>query len=601
MQGLILAAGMGSRLKHLTQNQTKSMVEVNGVSLIKRMLTQLSALPLERVIIVTGYEAQKFEAYINDLQLDIPITYVHNDIYDTTNNIYSLYLAKDEMLKDDTILLESDLIFDDALLTNLLADKRPNLAVVAAYEPWMDGTCVELDDQDCITKFIPGSEFDFNHTQRYFKTVNVYKFSRDFLKSCYFPFMEAYLSASGTNQYYERVLKSIIELDSSLVRGKRIACEKWYEIDDEQDLDIASSLFCEPAEQLQKMFSRYGGYWRYPKVLDFCYLVNPYFPPQKLVDELKASFTTLLTQYPSGMGVNSLLAAKNFGVRQENMVVGNGAAELIKSLMDTTDGAVGFIRPTFEEYPNRYHASESISFYPANDNYSYTANDVMQFFDDKTITTLVLVNPDNPTGNYIPKADMRRLIAWTKQRGIRFILDESFVDFSDELDASFIEQDILEKNPQLFVVKSISKSYGVPGLRLGVLASGNTQAIAAIKKDVSIWNINSFGEYYLQIAEKYKKDYQKALVSIRAERARFEAALAAIEGLRIIPSQANYVMAELIGNISTEQLSEVLLTTYNILIKDLSHKMHGKKYVRLAIRNKADDNRLLEALKKEVS
>lgn len=600
MQGLILAAGMGSRLKRITKHQAKCMVEVNGTSLIKRMLTQLINAGIQRVIVVVGYKADVLQEYIEQLHLGIELVYVHNDIYDKTNNIYSFYLAKDEIVKDDTVLLESDLIFDDTVIQGLLSDKRPNLAVVDKYESWMDGTCLELDTNDHITKFVPGSEFDFKRVDSYYKTVNIYKFSKDFLKRSYLPFIEAYMSAMGTNQYYERALKSLVELDSSLLCAKRLNGEKWYEIDDAQDLDIASSIFCKPSEKLAKMMKRYGGYWRYPHVLDFCYLVNPYFPPTKLVEELQANFKVLLTQYPSGLEVNSLLAGKNFNIKQENITVGNGASELIKALMDSTSKEVGFIRPTFEEYPNRYHQQQSICFYPSNKDYSYTCDDVISFFSDKTIKTLVLVNPDNPTGNYIPKHEMLKLVQWTKERGIVFILDESFVDFADEEDSSFIKQDIIDDNPQLFVVKSISKSYGIPGLRLGIVASGNVEAIQKIKKTVAIWNINSFGEYYLQIAEKYKKDYMCALVKIRAERSRFEQELAQIRGLRVIPSQANYVMVQITGDITTAALTEIMLSKYNILIKDLSSKVDGKKYLRLAVRDEKDDNVLLQALRNEM-
>ena len=175
-------------------------------------------------------------------------------------------------------------------------------------------------------------------------------------------------------------------------------------------------------------------------------------------------------------------------------------------MMGMCEGKVGFIRPTFEEYPNRYDAKTSVNFVPDNRDYSYTADDVMRFFADSGISTLVLVNPDNPSGNYIPKAQLLRLIAWTKAQGIRLVVDESFADFADEPDNTLSDQQILDANAHLFVMKSISKSYGVPGLRLGVLASGDLGVIARMKKDVAIWNINSFGEFYMQISEKYKKD-----------------------------------------------------------------------------------------------
>lgn len=601
MQAIILAAGMGRRLKELTQNNTKCMVKVNGVALIDRMLHQIDSQHLSRIIIVVGYEGQKLIDYIETLDINTPITYINNPIYDKTNNIYSLALAKDWLCKDSTLLFESDLIFEDSILEDLVADPRETLALVDKYESWMDGTCVKLSDEDDIEAFVPGKKFKFNEIKDYYKTVNIYKFSRSFSTTHYVPFLEAYQAALGQNEYYEQVLRVITMLDDPEIKAKRLNGQKWYEIDDIQDLDIAESIFTpDDNEKVKLMQGRYGGYWRYPKLIDFSYLVNPYFPPDKLKDEIRANFDTLMTEYPSGMRVNSLLAAKNFDVHQRNIIVGNGAAELIKSLMESLEGKVGFIRPTFDEYPNRYDESNSVFFKPDNADYSYTADDLMEYFDDKDIRTLIVVNPDNPSGNYIAKKDLLRLISWAGKKGLKLLIDESFVDFADEIDSTLIKQEILDANKHLFVMKSISKSYGVPGVRLGILASGDEETIEAMKKDVSIWNINSFGEFYMQIQEKYKKDYAIALEAIRNERARFQSQLAKIGGIRVIPSQANYVMVELINGVLPGELLKRLLIKYDILIKDLSKKTGGKNYLRLAVRNEEDNNKLLDALRAEI-
>ena len=601
MQAIILAAGMGRRLKELTKNNTKCMVKVNGTTLIERMLRQIDAHEMSRVVIVVGYEGQKLIDYISTLDIKTPITYIDNPIYDKTNNIYSLSLAKEHLRADDTLLFESDLIFEDSLIDALLDDPRDTLALVDKYESWMDGTCVKIADDDSIEAFVPGSKFKFEEIKDYYKTVNIYKFSKEFSNTHYVPFLDAYQTALGRNEYYEQVLRVITMLDVPEIKAKRLEGQKWYEIDDIQDLDIAESIFTSDDDERVKLLQgRYGGYWRYPKLLDFCYLVNPYFPPEKMKDELRANFDTLLTQYPSGMRVNSLLAAKNFGVHQENILVGNGAAELIKSLMEYFTGVTGFVRPTFDEYPNRYDTEKSVNFIPGNRDYSYTAEDLISYFDDKEIDNLVIVNPDNPSGNYIVKADIIKLISWTGQKSIRLVVDESFADFADEEDNTLIEQNLLESTPHLFVMKSISKSYGVPGLRLGVLASGDTETIASMKKDVAIWNINSFGEFYLQIEEKYKKYYSEALRKIRAERARFQEELSKIEGIRVIPSQANYVMVELDKDISPKELLKRILIKHEILIKELTTKTNGRNYLRLAVRNTEENDLLIAALKEEL-
>lgn len=601
MQAIILAAGMGKRLKELTQNNTKCMVKVNGVTLIDRMLHQIESQHLSRIIVVVGYEGQKLIEYIGTLDIKTPIVYINNPIYDKTNNIYSLALAKDWLVKDDTLLFESDLIFEDSVLEALVSDPRDTLALVDKYESWMDGTCVKLGEDDSIEAFVPGKKLKFNEIKDYYKTVNLYKFSKHFSETHYVPFLDAYQSALGENEYYEQVLRVITMLDDPEIKAKRLDGQRWYEIDDIQDLDIAESIFTpDEDEKVRLLQGRYGGYWRYPKLLDFCYLVNPYYPPEKMKDEIKANFDTLLTEYPSGMRVNSLLAAKNFGVHQENILVGNGAAELIKSLMSYLDGKVGFVRPTFDEYPNRYKRENSIDFTPDNQDYSYTADDLVDYFGDKDIQNLIIINPDNPSGNYISKKDLIRLISWSAEKRIKLIIDESFVDFAEEEDSTIIEQSILNENPHLYVMKSISKSYGVPGLRLGILASGDTETIEKMKKDVAIWNINSFGEFYMQIEEKYKKDYAAALIKIREERSRFQNELSKIKGVRVIPSQANFVMVELEEGISPKELLKRLLIKYNLLIKELTTKTNGRNYLRLAVRNTEDNDVLVAAMKAEL-
>lgn len=603
MQAIILAAGMGKRLKDLTKDNTKCMVEVNGVSLIERLLNQLEQYNLSKIVIVVGYKGDKLQSFISTLNVKTPIVFVDNSVYYKTNNIYSLYLAKDYLCQEDTLLFESDLIVEDSVIKSLVEDERQTLALVDKYESWMDGTCVKISENDDILEFVPGKKFKFEEIKSYYKTVNIYKFSKHFSLTHYVPFLEAYSSALGNNEYYEQVLRVITMLDDPEIKAKRLSGELWYEIDDIQDLDIASSMFMKNEDdRVSALQSRYGGYWRYPKLIDFCYLVNPYFPPAKLMDEIKANFETLITQYPSGMKVNSLLAAKNFGVKQANIAVGNGAAELIKSLLTTISGNIGVVRPTFEEYPNRYDKTKQIVYTPQNDDFSYTVSDVIGYFDGKDIDCFILINPDNPSGNYLPFNDILKLISWADGKNIKLIIDESFADFAEEENNTLIRQDILEKYPNLFVMKSISKSYGVPGLRLGVLASGDEDIINYVKKDVSIWNINSFAEFYMQIEEKYKPAYSQALKSFRAERDRFVNQLKTIEGLRIIPSQANYVMIELKA-ISAKEITKRLLNDYNLIIKDLSAKLKtpdNRQYIRVAVRNTEDNDLLIKAFKEVI-
>ena len=601
MQAVILAAGMGRRLGELTKGNTKCMVEVNGVTLIDRLLGQLSALELKRVVIVVGYEGQKLIDYIGDRFADkFEIVFINNPIYDKTNNIYSLALAREQLVEDDTILLESDLIFDDRMFSLILDNPYPNLALVAKYQTWMDGTMVRIDEDCNIVNFITKKAFKYSDVDHYYKTVNIYKFSREFMVNKYLPFLDAYCSSLGNNEYYEQVLRVICMLENAELKALPITNEKWYEIDDVQDLDIAEALFAEDDDHLRQYMKRFGGYWRFPDMLDYCYLVNPYFPSRRLKDEMKANFETLLTEYPSGMYVNSLLAGKCFGVRQEYIVPGNGAAELIKSLMEKLPGRLGVIYPTFEEYPNRRSADNLEIFVPQTDDFHYTADDVMEYFSAHKVDSLLIINPDNPSGNYLTHEDVLRLAGWAVSEGVRLIVDESFVDFASEFPHNtLLDNAILEQYPDMIVVKSISKSFGVPGLRLGVLATADKELISFIKKDVSIWNLNSFAEFFMQIYTKHEADYRKAAGKFMAERDRFKGLLDQIPFLKVFDSQSNYFLCEVQPPFTSHELAVTLLKNHNILIKDCSTKkvFDGKNYIRIAIRNNMDNDRLISALK----
>ena len=592
---------MGRRLGEYTKDNTKCMLPVNGVRLIDRVLTQLSPLGLTRVVIVVGYQGQNLIDYLGHrYDNHFPIEYVENPIYDKTNNIYSLALAKQQLQEDDTLLIESDLIYDDGLFQLLLNNPYPNLALVAKYESWMDGTMVRLDDEQNIVDFVSKEAFSFKEVDTYFKTVNIYKFSREFSRTKYVPFLEAYCTAVGNNEYYENVLRIITSLNDHSLKALPLTNEKWYEIDDKQDLDIAEAIFADRKDLLRKFYGRFGGYWRFPQMLDFCYLVNPYFPPQKLVDEMQSQFKTLLTQYPSGMKVNTLLASKCYGVSEDYIIPGNGAAELISALMEHMEGTVGFIRPTFEEYPNRFDRSRQVTFVPQNDEYRYTADDLIAFFGAHPVDTLLLINPDNPSGNYIPKADVLRLAAWCGERGMRLVVDESFVDFcEDYATASLLDDSILEQHSNLVVMKSISKSFGVPGLRLGVLASADKVLISQMKQRVSIWNLNSFAEFYMQIYTKYERDYQKACARFVAERSDFEQKLHQIPFLRVMPSQANYFLCEVLPPFTAREVVIQVLKNFNILTRDCSGKpgLRDGQYMRIAVRDHSDNTRLIDALK----
>ena len=379
MQVIILAAGMGNRLGELTQNKTKCMVEVNGRPLINRSLDVLAKLKIERIVLVVGYQAAGLKNYLGDTYNGVPIAYVENSIYEDTNNIYSLYLAKKYLEQDDSLLVESDLIFDEGIIKAALSfPEKDNVVVVDKYQSWMDGTVVELNKKNEITKFISKEDFDFSNKDNCYKTVNIYRFSKEFSKKHYVPFLEAYCKSVGHNEYYENVLKVLAFLSNQKLNAVILdGNAKWYEIDDKQDLHNAETLFSENVKSYQQ---RFGGYWRFPQLKDFCYLVNPYFPPKRMVREYQAYFENLLHDYPSTGHVQEILASKMFDCSRENIIVGNGAAELINCLMSSFgDKIIGVITPTFYEYIARIPKSRLKTFAVKNKDFSYSVDDLKKF------------------------------------------------------------------------------------------------------------------------------------------------------------------------------------------------------------------------------
>lgn len=599
MQSIILAAGLGSRLGELTKECTKCMVKINGITLIERMLRQLDRYGMDRIIIVTGYKGDILKDYVQNLGINTPVVFVDNSDYRHTNNIYSLWLTREFLEEMDSLVLESDMIFEDRVIEKMLAVDNGCGTFVARPRPWMDGSIVKLDKDNNIVYFVDDEEVKRIDPSYYHKIVSIYKFKKRYVSEKYMTYLNEYVKKNKDNNLYESLLK-VIDLDvEKKIPAEILDEEQWYEINDIQDMDIAESMFADGNEKVRKYLQRYGGYWRYPAMRDFCYLVNPYFPNERFMNEMKSNFDVLVREYPSGMAVNSLLAGHFFGVRTENICVGNGTAELIKSLMENISGNIGMVYPTFEEYPHRKKDVEVIPYYVVDKDFDYSVDDIMSYYEGKDISAIVLVNPDNPSGHFISKKDILRLEDWCRSKGRKLIVDESFIDFvEDDEWHTLLDMEVLLNHPSLIVLKSISKSFGVAGLRLGVIATADTDLIAFMKKDVAIWNINSFAEYYLQIIEKYRDDYYEAMEKFREVRRRYLDKLSKIKGFKVYPSQANYVMCHIENSVTSTELADILLNRYNVLIKNLASKegLNKGNYVRLSVKSDEENDYIVNAL-----
>ena len=595
----MLAAGMGKRLAKYTANNTKCMVSVAGEKLIDRAIESLKIAGIKKFVLVIGYKGENLKKYIlENHKGEMEFVFIENKDYATTNNIYSFYLAKDELVKDDTILLESDVIFEKDLIKKMVESKYDNAAAVAKYESWMDGTCVTVDDDHNILSFVEKKNMVATSLDQYYKTVNIYKFTVEFVRDIYLPFLEAYMKAYGMNSYYETTLKVLCMLSDHKLKSFYMYDIPWYEIDDAQDLSIANALFSKGIEKYQIITANFGGFWRYSRVKDFCYLVNPYFPQPKLVEKMQNEFPILLTQYPSGENVQNMNAERLFGVDEKHILVGNGAAELINALGHITRGSIAVNLPSFNEYVRCFKNCDITPIDNSKNDYAMSIKDIKAAIEKCDYTAIV--NPDNPSGFMLDRDEIIDICEFAKQRGKKLIIDESFVDFADgRRRFTLLNNEFIDKYPNVIVIKSISKSYGVPGLRLGLLATSDRELISKIREDMQIWNINSFAEYYLQIYQLFAKDYDKACDCIVNERNRVIEALNKFKSIKVYPSEANYILIDLKDNNSLE-LAAKLLDNDSILIKDLSTKnyFHHKNFIRIAIRDEKDNNALIEALDK---
>ena len=598
MQALMLAAGMGKRLGKFTNNNTKCMVEVAGKKLIDRAIEAVIEAEIKKMIIVVGYKGEALIDYIKGNYKDsgIDFIFINNEDYAVSNNIYSFYLAREYVINEDTLLMESDLIYDKSLLKKMVLCKQKNVAAVAKYKSWMDGTVVTCDRQGYITQFVDKSDMNYELLNEYYKTVNVYKLSKEFCKNVYMPFLEAYMSAYGLNSYYETPLKVVAHLARTRLFAYELGEMPWYEIDDAQDLDIANVMFSCGKQKYDLVISKFGGYWRYESMLDFCYLVNPYFPTKKFVQKMQYEFPKLLGAYPSGLNMQNMNAERIFGVDKEHILVGNGASELINALGETFRGRVAVGVPTFNEYVRCFRNCEIIYIDNSRWDYQFNLDEYKKICEE--VDMLCVVSPDNPSGAMLTKEQALELAMYAKEKGTRLLLDESFIDFAEsDKKYTLMNEEILTKYDNLIVIKSIGKSYGVAGLRLGVLASSDKQLLSTIRTNMQIWNINSFAEYYLQIYNLYAADYDAACEKIANERKRMIGRLNLINGIKPYESQANYIMIDL-GARSSYEFCVECLENHNMLIKDLSSKnfFRGSNFIRVAIKDRRENDIFLKTI-----
>ena len=342
--------------------------------------------------------------------------------------------------------------------------------------------------------------------------------------------------------------------------------------------------------------SLYGGYWSHD-VRDFCYMTNQYFPPDSFIEALTRRLTRLVKSYPSTNWYLSSLAARPLGLTHEELVIANGASELISTISDRFVSRLAVAVPTFDEFVNRaVNQGKSVASFQLTGDLSLDVDDFARFVLESGANAALLINPNNPTGLSTSKADVMRFLDSLRELDL-VIVDESFLDFVDVDPHPSIMQH-LGDYPNVIVLKSLSKTYGIPGLRLGYAASANQGRIAELRTHLPIWGINSLAQFYLETIEEYRQEFVESCAEVRrATRLLHDGLRDDVPFLDPRPTHANFVFSRVADDLTSTELTTRLFEQNRILINDCGRKrgLEGR-YVRMASRTAEENAQLVEAL-----
>jgi histidinol-phosphate/aromatic aminotransferase/cobyric acid decarboxylase-like protein/choline kinase len=599
LKAIILAAGVGDRLRPFTDKNPKCLAEVAGVTILKNALTQLAATGTKEVAIVVGHHKETIIETIGTKFLGLAIDYVVSDDYATTNNIYSLWLAR-EHLTQDVLLLEADVFFERAVLDRLLSEGSGNLAVVSRHQSWMSGTVVSVDDRGYIGALFDAQHQDdvFDYTKVY-KTANIYLFRKEFLLRYFVPQLEAYIIADDVNEYYESILVALAHRGKNNLRA--VICDdlNWYEIDDESDRLAAEYMFSSPEQRYAYVSGLHGGYWRYGFV-DHAYLYNSYYPPKTVFTHFRNHVRDLALNYPVGQNVVARLVGTLIDKPPSQLVVGNGASELIKIISGRLDGRIICPVPSFNEYENAAQDGSFVGFELPSPSFELDTDAFAERAFECDARMAIVVTPNNPTSLSVPRADLLRLAERLRTRDCMLVVDESFVDFASNA-ADLSVEDWVDETPNLAVLKSLSKSFGIGGLRLGYLLTANEGFAQAIRSELHIWNINGFAESFLRLAPRHRRAFKASCTRVRSDCDRLYSALSEISGVTAYPPEANFVMCRLpLSGPTGPEVAKALFVHHQILVKHCAGKAmpDAAQYLRIASRTESENDIVVTAMRR---
>jgi histidinol-phosphate/aromatic aminotransferase/cobyric acid decarboxylase-like protein/choline kinase len=596
-RAIILAAGKGTRLQPLTADVPKCLVEVGGVPLLQRALRALASQGVVEAVIVIGYGGDVIRDRIGSHFANVAIRYVDAPDFDTTNNIRSLWDARD-YLDQDILLLEADVAFDAAVVTALLRQPGSS-AAVAPYQRSLSGTVVRQNEHNDVTSFTLGAEqgptFDLSTA---LKTVNIYLLREQLLRDAVVPCLCRAVEAGHVDRYYETVLQECVAKGKlTNLTAVDVSASRWYEIDDHRDLDAAEFLFRDRDAQYDRIQQLHGSYWRYG-FTDHSYLYNMHFPPPAMLEVFRDDLHEVVTNYPVGQKEVAHLAADWTGANPDNLAIANGAAELIKILGNQFMQRLTIPTPSFNEYEavipgaglNRFPLTPG-TFELDVDAFAESA---IQWQSD----TAIVVTPNNPTALSVSREDILRLARRLEPQGCRLIVDESFIEFARAASEGSVE-DAIEHHPNLVVIKSLSKVFGIAGLRIGYLLSADRDLINAVRAALPIWNINGLAEEFLRTVGRYRAEFAASCDLTRSAAAQLHEDLRTLPGIDPIEPDANFILARLTDPLaSAPEVARRLYIEHNILIKDCAAKSmpEAARYLRIASRTPEENSVLVTAL-----
>ena len=575
-------------MKPLTNTTHKTLLEVADESILGRIIKNLEEEKIFEIYIVTGYREKQLKDFIDKNFSHLNISYIHNPRYRETNNIYSLSLALEKIsFKKDLVLIESDLIFKEKVLNKLLSSDFKNAALVSKYSTGMDGTVVGVSNQLITGVFPPhlhNDEFDFSDK---FKTLNIYKFSADFCNGDFRKFLTFYSNMIDESCYYELILGIVIYMNRISIAAVDVDVLDWAEVDDPNDLSSAEFLFNYGARG-RILEEAHGGFWNYP-ISDYSYIRNFYYPTNSMFAHIRNSIKELIWNYGSSQEVLNKKISYLIGVPNKNILALSGAAQIypiIKNIFldkkvchpDITFGEYARIFPNAEKYIDFFNEGEQIET-------CINKSDL-----------IIIVNPNNPSGKIYKT---KKLFSWIKEFPNKyFLIDESFIEYSEE-DSIIFD---LEKHPSsnVIVLKSLSKSHGIPGIRLGFIYTNNNEIFKKIYENLPIWNLNSFAENYMEIALKFRNDLTNSFKLAKEDRTYLISKLNKIKFIsKVFDSAGSFVSFRIDNNDIANNLSSYLLTKHNIFIKHLTNiGLRNKNHFRVALVSKPEIDKLIKAFEK---